>query len=117
MTQEPYLADLRRGRIVLDAIHEVCRFRDWGLIAGHVRTTHVHLVVDGPRDPDRAILDFKRYASRALNASGLDPADRKRWERGGSSRHLVTDAAVSAGVKYVIEKQGAPMAVYMISPR
>jgi REP element-mobilizing transposase RayT len=117
MKQRPYALDLVRADVVLEAVQQVCLFRDWGLIAAHVRTTHVHLVVDRPRDPDRAIADFKSYSSRALTKAGFDSADRKRWARGGSTRPLGTNQAAWAAVKYVVEEQGDPMAVYLGSPR
>src|SRR5580698_5626692 len=69
MKQEPYILDLPRAWIVLEAIREVCHFRDWDLIAAHVRTTHVKVIVDRLQNADRAIVDFKSYSSRALGAN------------------------------------------------
>jgi hypothetical protein len=58
MTDEPYLLDLATAKIVLAAVQEVCRYRNWDLIAAHVRTNHVHLIVDGLQEPDRTIAQF-----------------------------------------------------------
>jgi hypothetical protein len=113
MKQEPYLLDLPKANIVLEAIREVCRFRDWDLITAHVRTTHAHVIVDRLQNVDRAIVDFKSYASRALGTDGC-----KRWARGGSTRPLSTPQAVSDAIKYVIDQQGEPMALFLMnSPR
>ncbi len=113
MKHEPYLLDLPKANIVLHAIREVCRFREWDLIAAHVRTTHAHVVVDRLQNVDRAVVDFKTYASRAL---GTDA--RKRWARGGSTRPLSTPQAVSDAIEYIVDRQGEPMAVFMMnSPR
>ena len=51
MDQAPYLLDkdrLDKDRrvIVLAAIREVCKYRGWSLWAAHVRTNHVHVVVE-----------------------------------------------------------------------
>jgi REP element-mobilizing transposase RayT len=118
MTQLPYQLDLPRARTVLDAIREVCQFRRWDLLAALVRTTHVHVVVSGPADPNRAITDFKAYSSRALSDRGFEARDCKRWSRGGSTRALGTSEAIWAAIGYVVDQQGEPMAVYATaSPR
>src|ERR1700728_512000 len=70
MKQEPYMLDLPRAWIVLEAIREVWRFRDWELIAAHVRTAHVHVIVDRPQNA--------RLSTFALGANA-----RKLWSRGG----------------------------------
>ena len=117
MKQQPYQLDLPRARTVLDAIQEVCRFRNWELLAAHVRATQVHIVAGGC-DPDRAILDFKSYSSRALSRQGFEAPERNRWSRGGSMRGLATSEAVGAAIDYVVDKQGEPMVVYAaLSPR
>ena len=53
--------------IVLTTLREVCAYRQWNLLAAHVRTTHVHVVVGQIPDANRAIADFKAYASRELD--------------------------------------------------
>jgi REP element-mobilizing transposase RayT len=119
MPQEPYQLDVTRARIVLDAVSEACQYRGWELVAAHVRTTHVHIVVANLSDPDRAISDFKSYSSRALNWHGFETADRKRWARGGSTRRLPTAEAIRSAIQYVVDSQGDPMAVFQeqVSPR
>jgi hypothetical protein len=111
MPQEPYQLDEPRAQIVLDAICEVCQYRGWGLVAAHVRTTHVHVVVAHLGDPDRPISDFKSYSSRALNQHRFETANRKRWARGGSTRRLPTAEAVRAAIQYVVDRQGDRIAV------
>jgi hypothetical protein len=74
MLDDPYTLDLSRAHFVLAAIREVCTFRGWELFAAHVRSTHVHCVVGHVAVPNRAIADFKAYASRALNRSEDIPA-------------------------------------------
>ena len=115
MDQPPYIMDQPRRDAVLAAIIDRCAQRGWALIAAHVRTNHVHLVVDAEEAPERIMNDLKSYASRVLNQSGLDRHDRKRWARHGSTRWLAGRKNVDAAIKYVAEKQGDPMATYVAS--
>lgn len=112
MDQPPYRLDLRRRRIVLDALLDRCRQQEWKLLAAHVRTNHVHLVVEAEVRPERIMNDPKAYASRCLNRKQLDEPVRKRWARHGSTRWLWKSEDVSAAIRYVVEEQGEPMAVY-----
>jgi REP element-mobilizing transposase RayT len=114
LKHSPYLLDAPRRELVLRAICEVCSYRGWRLLVAHVRTNHVHAVVqaEGER-PERVMNDFKAYASRALNRSHLDSANCTRWTRHGSTLYLWTDNEVLARVRYVASGQGEPMAVYL----
>jgi len=109
MTDIEASLDPGEAPVVLRAILETCAFRNWTLLAAHVRSTHVHLVVDGIMEASGAIRDFKAYASRALNHAGV----RRRWSRGGNVRLLHESKAVRAAVRYVVDGQGPPMAVYV----
>jgi len=113
MLQAAYVLDGERRAIVLHAIVEICEQRQWWRGAVHVRENHVHIVVDGECSARRMALDFKRYTSRALNAAGLDEIGRKRWVRGFSARYLPDRRAIDTAVRYVAEKQGVPMALFV----
>jgi REP element-mobilizing transposase RayT len=114
LEQPPYLLDAPRRELVLKAICEVCGYRGWRLLVAHVRTNHIHAVVQADDEPpERVMNDFKAYASRALNRSHLDAAACKRWTRHGSTIYLWTDDEVLTRVRYVASGQGEPMAVYV----
>ena len=113
MEQTPYLLDRERRAIVLTTLHEVCLHRGWTLWAAHVRTNHVHVVVEAEIAPERIMNAFKSYASRSLNSLGIDKPDRKRWSRHGSTRWLWTDESVQEAIRYVVDEQGEPMAVFV----
>ncbi|HEY3443978.1 MAG TPA: transposase [Paludibaculum sp.] len=115
MDQAPYLLDFEGRAVVLQALRDVCLHRGWGLLAAHVRTNHLHVVVEAEVRPERIMGDFKSYASRALNRLGHDCSDRKRWARHGSTRWLWKDEDVQDAIRYVVEEQGEPMAVFVIS--
>jgi REP element-mobilizing transposase RayT len=113
MVQPAYSMDESRRKVVLEGLTERCVERGWALLAAHVRTNHVHVVVEAEDLPERIMNDLKAYASRRLNQLGFDEPDRKRWARHGSTRWLSTRDAVSAAIQYVVDKQGEPMAVYV----
>jgi REP element-mobilizing transposase RayT len=116
MDQEIYTMDAARRSVVLRTIREVCDYRKWVLIAAHVRTNHVHIVVEADATPEKTMNDFKAYCSRRLTEAGLDSKDRKRWARHGSTRYLWKTEAVDAIVHYTLHEQGEVMDAYTTEP-
>ncbi len=57
--------------------------------------------------------DYKAYASRRLNEARVDPPQRKRWSRHGSTLYLWTEELVMAKIRYTVKEQGEPMAVFV----
>ena len=112
MDQPPYSMDRGRRETVLAAILKRCQDNRWALLAAHVRTNHVHIVVDADAKPERIMNELKSYASRCLNQFGFDNPARKRWARHGSTRWLWKPESVSAAVRYVVDQQGDSMAVF-----
>jgi REP element-mobilizing transposase RayT len=112
MTQAPYVLDELARPTVLQALQEVCAHRRWTLLAAHVRTNHVHAIVEADARPEKVMNDFKSYASRALNRVE-DGTERKRWAHHGNTRWLWEDQNVREAIRYVIEEQGEPMAFFV----
>jgi REP element-mobilizing transposase RayT len=112
MDQSPYHLDQIRRAAVSESIQEVCAHRGWSLLAAHVRSNHVHTVVEAEVPPERIMSDFKTYASRRLNRMGLEEPNRKRWARHGSTRWLWKPQHVSAAIQYVVAEQGDTMSVF-----
>jgi REP element-mobilizing transposase RayT len=117
MMQEPYRLDGRRRALVLETLREVCGCRGWRLLAAHVRSSHVHMVVDAPQRPEKVMNALKAYASRKLNQAGLDAPKRRRWIRHGSTRCLWKREQVKQAIVYVADGQGEPMALYVNEDR
>ena len=115
MDQQAYSMDGIRRETVLASLRGRCAERSWNLLAAHVRTNHVHVVVAAEARPERVMNDLKSFASRCLNNRGLDEPARKRWARHGSTRWLWKRANVSAAIRYVVDGQGEPMAVFEAS--
>lgn len=113
MSQSPYQLDSQSRAIVLQTFQEVCTHRGWHLLAAHVRSSHVHVIVEGDVRPEKVMNDFKVYASRALNQHARDEPGRKRWARHGSTRWLWNDQDVRDAIRYVLEEQGEPMATFL----
>jgi REP element-mobilizing transposase RayT len=112
MEQPPYRMDVQRRQVVLASIVNRCSQQNWNLLAAHVRTNHVHLVVEGAVRPERILSNLKSYASLCLNQIKLDEPTRKRWARHGSTRWLWEPKNVSAAIRYVVDEQGERMAVF-----
>jgi REP element-mobilizing transposase RayT len=111
MEQAAYVLNSQRRRTVLDAIRQVCAHREWTLIAAHVRTNHVHVVLDASITPEAVMHDLKAYASRLLNEG--EDIQTKRWTRHGSTQYLWKKEDVEGAVRYVVEGQGDAMAAYL----
>ncbi len=114
MLQDPYVLDEAGRAVVLVAIQRHCAHRGWNLLAAHVRSNHVHAVVEAEARPERIMNGFKSYASRELNRLGSDGPGRKRWARHGSTRWLWKDEDVRQALRYVIEEQGESMALFAV---
>jgi REP element-mobilizing transposase RayT len=112
MLQEPYVLDQVGRAAVLTAIQRHCAHRGWNLLAVHVRSNHVHVVVEAEAQPEKIMNEFKSHASRELNRLGRDGPGRKRWARHGSTRWLWRDEDVRQALHYVIAEQGEPMALF-----
>jgi REP element-mobilizing transposase RayT len=117
LKQAPFEMDHGQRAIVLKAIGEVCRYRRWHLLAAHVRSNHVHSVVEAGVAPEAVMNAFKSYASRALNLHAPGDHGRLRWARHGSTRYLWSAERVAAAVRYVLDQQGDSMAWYQASER
>lgn len=110
MEARPTRLDRRERAVILVEIQRVCTYEGWRLHAVHLRTNHVHVVIGAECKPESVMGKLKMFSSRALNeAFGRVE---KRWCRHGSTRWLWEEKQVDAGIHYVLEQQGAPMATY-----
>jgi REP element-mobilizing transposase RayT len=112
MKRAPYLLSTPESRsLVLRAIANVCSFREWFLYALHVRTNHVHGVVEANVSSRQILHDWKAYATRLLRSAGEEPA-RILWTHGGSARRIAKDEDLLGAMDYVLRRQGQPMEIY-----
>jgi len=101
-----------RREAVLQAILDRSHDRGWQLLAAHVRSNHVHVVLDGDDKPEVMMTQLKSAASRRLNDLSLDDPARKRWARHGSTRRLWDRESVLKAIAYVVEGQGEAMSSF-----
>ena len=75
----------------------------------------MHLVFNAPGDPDpdRMLVDWRAYASRALNCVDRRPV---WWARDGSTRPLKSTAARLNAIRYVRDQIG-PLALWLLTGR
>jgi REP element-mobilizing transposase RayT len=115
MEQPPYVMRAPERDIVCKAIVTLAAERGWVVLAIHVRSTHVHVVIQTEeRDPGRTMSDLKGRASRDLNRAGFDSSQRRRWTRHGSTKHLFHEDKVEAAIHYTLDEQGERMTWYAI---
>ena len=73
----------------------------------------MHGTAEAGIPPERIMNEFKSYASRALNQLTSEGPDRKRRTRHGSTRGLWKDEDVRHALRYGIDEQGEPMALFV----
>jgi REP element-mobilizing transposase RayT len=67
--------------------------RGFSLWAAHVRTNHVHVVVEADVRPEKIMNALKSYASRGLKRLGIE--------------------GPREAIRYVVSGQGKPMELYL----
>jgi REP element-mobilizing transposase RayT len=113
MDQPPYQLDHPRREAVMEAILSRSQDRGWCVLSAHVRSNHVHVVIDGDDESELVMTHLKSAASRRLNDLGFDDPTRKRWARHGSTRRLWDRDSVLKAIAYVIDQQGEPMSTFV----
>ena len=102
----PIIFDDAQRLVVDQAMRDVCIYRHWLLHALNVRTNHVHAVVAAGIKPERAMHDFKAYATRALVKAGHIAQGEPVWSRHGSTKYLWQEINVEGACHYVLHQQG-----------
>jgi len=107
----PYSITDREAQIILRGIRAECELKSWRLYAAHVRTNHVHVIVDTEITAERVMTALKAHATKLLRREGkID--DRIVWTRHGSTVTLRSIDAIRRASAYVLEWQGPPMACF-----
>jgi REP element-mobilizing transposase RayT len=114
MAGEAVVLDRSLAEVLVRQFHETAGFRGWEIDAAAVLASHVHLVFGVPGDPDPSALlrDWKSYASRALNRSGLKPVGPRWWADQGSKRRIKDEECRLAAIRYVRD-QPEPLLVWL----
>lgn len=117
MVQAPYVMSAAEREIVCRAMVTLAADRGWQVLAAHLRSNHVHIVLHAEGDPGRIMSDLKARASRDLTRAGYGSTNRRRWTRHGSTRHLFSEEQIAEKIRYTLDGQGERMACYEQEPR
>ncbi len=109
MAHPGFTLNAARRTVIARTLNEVCDHRRWVIMAGHVRTNHVHAVVSGEAAPERMMDTFKQYATRRMREAGLCGTSDKPLSRHGCTILLWNDAQVGVAIAYVLAGQGADL--------
>ena len=104
--RSPMLLVGSQRTLIHEAIHQVCRYRNYALHALNVRTNHVHAVLSAPEPPEKLLIALKAWATRRLREEGHLASSARVWARHGSTRYLWTQGALEAACRYVLDGQG-----------
>ena len=105
--------DQPHRRIALNAVLEIAKRKSWHLYAVHVRTNHIHVVVQAEQSKERAMNSIKARITFRMNRSFPEEIDCTHWTRHGSTRELFSTDSLISAVRYVILEQGEPMEYYV----
>ena len=110
MQRSPQRLSRNSRAVALRVIKNTCLREKWRLLAAHVRSTHVHVVIAAVQHPEQVVGRLKSCVSRALNVAFGH--QKKRWSRHGSTRWLWEPEHIEAAIHYVVGQQGQPMSLY-----
>ena len=94
----------RQRRLVLEAIIEHSKVKNWKLWAVHVQNNHVHAIISASQTADTVMVQLKAWATRKLREAGFNM--QKVWTKHGSTRYLNRLESLQQKIEYVIYGQG-----------
>jgi REP element-mobilizing transposase RayT len=100
--------------LVLNSIVDACTNRAWRLFCVHIRTRHVHAVLQTDAPVSRTVSYLKARATFVLKT--YHPDRQRFWTKHGSTRYLWNRASVGAALDYVMNQQGSPMDMWVGGP-
>ena len=103
--------DKLQRKIVLDTIIQHCRFKSWKIFALHVRSNHVHILVNAGTGPEKVMNQLKSWSTRKLRQAGYN--FEKTWTRHGSTVFVFKSEKLRQKVRYIILEQGEMMEYYL----
>jgi hypothetical protein len=114
MKGPPIHMNVDQADVLLGQFQETAGYRAWTLRAVAIISTHFHIVVQVPDDPDpgRVLADFKAYGTRALSRRYGKPQSETWWTENGSKRKLRDELALAAAIHYVLFRQECPLVVW-----
>ena len=112
-SETPLILSLPQCYTVLNSLRKTADYFCWEVFAAHVRTNHVHIILHANISKEKTMMKLKAYATQALKKEHNALADRKNfWTKHGSTRNIWSAEKAFPALYYVVEQQGASMALY-----
>ncbi len=115
LKENEFLLSAKQRKIALDSIVNTCRLCGWELIAAHVRSNHVHILLRADQPPEKVMTKIKIYITRDLKYKDFENVRHRKkiWTRHGSTRYIWNKIMIYPVVRYIIDEQGRRMAYYV----
>ncbi|WP_407674122.1 transposase [Paludibaculum fermentans] len=108
----PYVLERPHRKLILETICNACKTWNWALLAAHIRSTHLHVILDTSATPERSMGELKRACTNALKEANLATWGDRIWADYGHIRPLGSPYAINKAINYVLNGQGAPMEIH-----
>jgi REP element-mobilizing transposase RayT len=111
--EDAFLLNEKARETVLQSMMQTCHCLNWRIFAIHVRTNHVHLVIQSHLSKEETAKKLKQYATKDLKKYHTQLQQRNRfWARHASTKNIWAPETLFPALYYVIKQQGEPMALY-----
>src|SRR5579872_2833476 len=117
LTQSPVNLTRDLAEALIIQFQETARYRNRTIDAIAIMPDHVHLITgtSGDPNPDKMLIDWKAYGSRALNkvaGRAQTTPQPKWWAVGGSKRILRSIAERLRAIRYVRDQEN-PLVIWL----
>ncbi|MCX7121579.1 MAG: transposase [Gammaproteobacteria bacterium] len=111
--EEPLILNLPQRETVLKSIVETCDYNHWKLLAAHVRTNHMHIILQSEKSKEQVMGKIKCYATKDLKKSHDALSQRENfWSRHGSTKNVWMPEEIFPWLYYVVRQQGKQGGLY-----
>ena len=108
VSEPPFKLAAEDRAVVLNSTIDACRYRHWHLFCAHVRSNHVHIVLQCDVPAGSALSYLKARATFLLRSR--HPDRNRFWTKHGSTRFIWNKESLVAAIDYVMSQQGPVMA-------
>ena len=111
--ENPLILNLTQRKTVLKSVIETCQYNHWKLLVAHIRSNHMHIVLQSEKTIEQTMGKIKCYATKELKKMHVELSQRKKfWSRHGSTRNVWVPEEIFPRLYYVVRRQGKEGALY-----
>lgn len=111
--ETPFILNEAQREITLQSMKKTCDYFSWKIFAAHVRSNHVHIILQSTISKEKTMTKLKAYATQALRKNDNDLLNRQKfWAVHGSTRLIWYPEIAFPALYYIVEEQGEPMALF-----